>query len=54
MILSITHSHWFVVVELRLYVGLVRLVFVIESACKTSVLFCFVFWWGVWMGKGEV
>lgn len=23
MILSITHSHWFVVVELRLYVGMV-------------------------------
>lgn len=50
MILSITHSHWFVVVELRLYVGMVLFEFL---SLKAHVKHRF-FLWGVWVGKGEV
>lgn len=45
MVLSITHSHWFVVVELRLYVGLVLFEFLSLKA-HVKHQFCFVLFFG--------
>ena len=39
-VLSIIHPHWFVVVELRLYVGLVPFEFLSLKAHVKSQVFC--------------
>lgn len=49
-VLSIIHSHWFVVVDLRLYVGLVPFEFLSSKAHVKSQVFC----GGVGGQKGKV